>query len=59
MAILTTVLLFAAKNVGGPVISAVTSTFIVPVVLKKVSDFITERRACQEAVQVPCDPDLC
>ena len=59
MAILTSVLLFTAKSVGGPVISAVTSTFLVPLVLKKVSDFIDERRVCKEASQVPCDPDLC
>ena len=50
-------LAFAAKNVGGPVVYAVTSTFVVPVVLKKVSEFIENRKICQQ--QEAADPDLC
>ena len=57
MPILLPLLAFAAKNVGGPVVYAVTSTFIVPVVLKKVSTIIENRKAC--AQQMEADPDLC
>ena len=57
MPILVPLIAFAAKNVGGPVVYAVTSTFLVPIVLKKVSNFVENRKACRQ--QETGDPDLC
>lgn len=59
MAFIIPALVFVGKYVGGPVLSAVTSAFIVPAVLKTVSNYLDSRNATPAPVPADCDPDLC